>query len=136
MSIHLENLENFAGLKSKPFARKIRHLEPVTNSEFKLGKGFKNSNPYEGRNDDRLNLNEFCLIEPLLQDGSLQAIVGATVNHSEGGICVKFESNSIRKGSTHLISVRALNDIRREGEVLWIMPINSKTSIFGFKWLE
>ncbi|MBE9504407.1 MAG: hypothetical protein IME96_09550 [Proteobacteria bacterium] len=135
MSIHLENLENFAGLESKPFDRKIRHLEPVTNSEFKLGKGFKNSNPYEGRDDDRRNLSEFCLIEPFLRDTPLEAVVGETVNHSEGGICVKCEGNSIRKGSTHLISVKALNDIRREGESIWIMPINSKTSIFGFKWL-
>lgn len=131
MSIHLENLENFAG-----FDRTIRHLEAVTNSEFKLGNGFKNSNPYEGRNDDRRNLNEFCLIEPLLPDTPPEATVGAMVNHSEGGICVKIDGNSIRKGSTHLISVSALDNFRREAEILWIMPMSSKTSIFGCKWLK
>ena len=93
------------------------------------------SNPYDGRKNVRYNLTEYCLVEPISTDLISESKVCSTVNYSENGICIKLEDNLFSIGSTYLISVKALDNIRQKAEVVWHLQVNQETSLLGIKWL-
>lgn len=95
----------------------------------------KDNNPYDGRENIRYNLSEYCLVEPLLPEFSSESKVCSTVNYSENGVCIKLDGNQFSIGSTYLISIKALDSIRQSAEIVWHIQVNQEISLLGVKWL-
>ncbi len=130
-------LEEYPLLKAEKFGYVVSLISDITRADFEAGKEKEDPSAFNMRNNDRINLSENCLMEPLSLDSfSSKAIFGTTVDYSTGGLSVEYMDMLARQGSTFHVSVKALGKFRKDAQVVWTKPVRRGINVSGLKWIE
>ena len=130
-------LEEYPLLEPEKFGYEVTLISDITRADFEAGREKEDPSAFNMRNNNRINLSENCLMEPLSLDSfSSKAILGKTVDYSKEGLSVEYVDTLARQGSTFHVSVKALGKFRKDAQVVWTKPVHRGMNVSGLKWIE